>query len=89
VADDGAFDATDLVEIDNDTFAEIARNRREDRKTARRYIDRLSGVLPPRLKHIAAQQLDGDTLVAASFDRFFVSACYGSKHFCCNVLRKT
>ena len=56
VPDDLAFDTADLIEIDDDTFADCAAHGRVDRESAGRHIHGLTRKFAPILQHIAAKQ---------------------------------
>ncbi len=63
---DRAFDAAEIVEIDDDLFASAAGDRRDHAGAAGRHLDDLAGELSAVGQHVAAKDRDADALIAAA-----------------------
>jgi hypothetical protein len=64
-----ALDATEVIEISNDAFAELDADRRQQRRAACGCIDQPAGVLLLVGTHEAAEQGDREPLVAPTIRR--------------------
>jgi hypothetical protein len=69
VAGDLAFDAPDVLEIDDDPFADSPPHRGEERYPAGRHVCGLAGILLSVRQHVAAEERHTDAMMPPPLDR--------------------